>query len=283
MTKLAERLQAVAGEKGIALSIIKNNEIFPYINEAGEMQIKTIFPVSKPEFVIFWDKDIVLAEYLEKLGLRLFNRSVAIAACDDKAKMHIALAEKGIAMPKTIVAPLTFYEQDLSEDYLREAEKQLGFPMIIKEVCGSFGMQVYQVNDRQGLVQKISELTNKNFILQEMIKSSYGKDIRVNIIGDQVIGAMLRENLSDFRANITLGGKATPIQLNDEQKKMALQAHHILGLDFSGVDLLFSEDASPILCEVNSNVNFLSFEVATGIDFAGQLIDYVISEMKCGD
>ena len=39
---------------------------------------------------------------LEKRGVRLFNRAQAIADCDDKMQTHIALADNGIPMPKTL-------------------------------------------------------------------------------------------------------------------------------------------------------------------------------------
>ncbi|HXK82884.1 MAG TPA: RimK family alpha-L-glutamate ligase, partial [Clostridiales bacterium] len=39
----------------------------------------------KPDFIIFWDKDIILAKALEQMGFRLFNSAEAIELCDDKA------------------------------------------------------------------------------------------------------------------------------------------------------------------------------------------------------
>ncbi|MEG2453651.1 MAG: RimK family alpha-L-glutamate ligase, partial [Clostridia bacterium] len=60
------------------------------------------------DFVLFWDKDVKLAAYLEKCGYKVFNSARAIAICDDKALTSLALLNKGIAMPKTIFAPMTF-------------------------------------------------------------------------------------------------------------------------------------------------------------------------------
>ena len=39
---------------------------------------------NKPDFAIFWDKDIYLAERLEKSGVRLFNNKRAVMLCDNK-------------------------------------------------------------------------------------------------------------------------------------------------------------------------------------------------------
>ena len=140
-------------------------------------------------------------------------------------------------------------------------------------------MQVYLVSGRKELEAKIMEMGNRNFIMQEYIESSVGKDIRINIIGDKIIGAMERSNPSDFRANITLGGEGRFIELNKEQEEIALNAHKAFKLDFSGVDLLYGSKGEPILCEVNSNVNYVSFEQASGINFSGLLLDYIVENL----
>ena len=138
----------------------------------------------------------------------------------------------------------------------------------------------YLIKDKEEFIKKVTELNKRNvdFIMQENIKSSYGKDIRVNIIGNKVIGAMLRESDKDFRANISQGGKGKLINLTTEQEEIALKAHKVLGLDFSGVDLLFGEDNKPILCEVNSNLNFLSFEELWGKSFGAEILKYILEE-----
>ena len=60
------------------------------------------------DFCLFWDKDVQLAAQLEGLGMRLFNSSDAIAACDDKALTYLRLKPCGIPMPETVIAPKTF-------------------------------------------------------------------------------------------------------------------------------------------------------------------------------
>ena len=38
----------------------------------------------RPDFVLFWDKDIYLAQMLEQQGMRLFNSARSIEICDNK-------------------------------------------------------------------------------------------------------------------------------------------------------------------------------------------------------
>ncbi|MCI6691615.1 MAG: RimK family alpha-L-glutamate ligase [Clostridium sp.] len=279
--ELVDSLVEDARKLGINLEAIKNTELIPMYDNNGEAKLIYSRKVEEPKFIIFWDKDVLLASHLEKMGYRVFNSSTAIKNCDHKGLMHLVLSNNSISMPKTIISPMIFDYLLNSEDYLINCYEALGESVIIKEAMGSFGMQVYLINNREEFINKVKDL-NKNkidFIIQENIKSSFGKDIRVNIIGDKVIGAMLRTSERDFRANISQGGKGTLVELNKEQEEIALKAHKVLGLDFSGVDLLFGENNKPLLCEVNSNLNFLSFEKIYGKGFGKKILEYILGEI----
>lgn len=278
--KLVEKLSNEGKKKGLNLRLVKNNQLMPIYSSFGKPEIKTIIDLDEPDFIIFWDKDILLAKHLELMGYRLFNAREAIENCDNKALMHLELSNQGIRMPKTLVGPFVFFQQNLSDEYFDRIFSELGQRIILKEAYGSFGMQVYQINSKEELQSRLIELGNRAFIMQEYIDTSFGRDIRVNIIGDKIVGAMERSNSSDFRANITLGGTGKFIELDDNQKEIALKAHKALKLDFSGVDLLYGKDNEPILCEVNSNVNYLSFEEASGINFSEKLLDYIMEKMQ---
>ncbi|MDV4150585.1 RimK family alpha-L-glutamate ligase [Clostridium sp. AL.422] len=279
--ELVDSLVIEAKKLNINLEAIKNAELIPMYDNNGEARLIHIKKAEEPKFIIFWDKDVLLASHLEKMGYRVFNSSNAIKNCDHKGLMHLVLSNNSIRMPKTILSPMIFDYALNSEDYLISCYETLGESVIIKESMGSFGMQVYLINNREEFINKVKEL-NKNridFIIQENIKSSFGKDIRVNIIGDRVVGAMLRESKTDFRANISQGGIGTLIELNKEQEELALKTHKALGLDFSGVDLLFGENNKPLLCEVNSNLNFLSFEKLWGESFGKKILEYILEEI----
>ena len=232
--------------------------------------------VSKPDFAIFWDKDIYLAERLEKSGERLFNSKIAVLLCDNKILMYQALNEKGIKTPRTFIAPKTFEGLNYSDrSFLDKVIKEIGFPIVVKEAYGSFGEQVYLANDLIELNKIIDNIGYKDFLLQEFIASSRGRDIRINVVGNKAIVSMLRENKNDFRSNISNGGTGSIYQPDKEFLALAVKAAEALGLDFAGVDVMFGEDG-PIICEVNSNPQFKSTLTATGINLADYIADYII-------
>ncbi|MBO5714476.1 MAG: RimK family alpha-L-glutamate ligase [Clostridia bacterium] len=233
-----------------------------------------------PDFVMFWDKDYYLADKLERQGLKLFNSASGMIMCDNKILTYRELEKHGIAHPKTIVCPKTFENvgyNDLS--FVDNAIEKLGLPIIIKEAYGSFGAQVYLAENSQKAKEIVNKIAPKEFVFQEFIKSSKGKDLRINVVGDKVVATVYRSNANDFRSNITLGGDKKPYQPSLEQQQTAINAVKALGLDFAGVDVMFGENDTPIVCEVNSNPHFKSTLECTGIDLALNIADYVIEKL----
>lgn len=229
------------------------------------------------DFILFWDKDVRLARYLELLGYPVFNSSEAIYACDDKSMTHLRLSGQGIPMPRTIIAPMTYDTIGYTNiGFLYTVAESLGFPMVIKECFGSFGQQVYLVNDMEELRLKVEQIGSKPMLFQEYIKFSHGRDIRLQVVGDKVIAAMYRySGDGDFRANLSIGGKMKEFHPTDKQCDLALQSCKILGLDFAGVDILFGQDDEPIVCEVNSNAHFKNIYDCTGVNAADAIISHI--------
>ena len=231
--------------------------------------------VTLPDFVLFWDKDIYLAKRLEATGLRLFNSASSVEICDNKILTSLCL--NGIVpLPKTVVAPKTFEGVGYcKKDFLKKAVDILGLPMIIKEAYGSFGKQVYLAATYEEAESIVNGLGGKEFLMQEYVQSSHGRDVRVNVVGGKVVSAMLRYNENDFRSNISNGGSMRPIALTEAQETVALKACTAIGLDFAGVDILFGEKDKPIVCEVNSNPHFESSYTCTGVDMSVNIIEYI--------
>ena len=265
------RLESAFLKREVSLSLYANSDLFSPIGEKIPFQ-------ESPDFVLFWDKDVSLAARIESEGIPVFNSARAIELCDNKAKTALAL--QGFPMPKTIIAPKTFPNIGYGEcEFLEGVIKQLGFPIVVKEAFGSFGAQVYLAKDEKELYDIVKKYEAEELIFQELIAESFGRDIRINVVGDKVCAAMLRKSENgDFRSNITLGGSMESYSPTKEEADLALTAVKKLGLDFAGVDILFGKDG-PLLCEVNSNAHFKSTYDCTGINLADCIAEHII--IKC--
>ena len=235
----------------------------------------------KPDFVLFWDKDIYLAQRLENLGIKLFNSSRAIELCDNKILMYQELAKHNIRIPKTFIAPKTFEGLGYTNlSFIDDIANQIGYPLVIKEAYGSYGEQVYLAKNKEEAASIINKIGYKDFLVQEFIKSSSGKDIRVNVVRDQQIVSILRENKTDFRSNISIGGVGSRFEPEQEYVDLAIKASLALGLDFSGVDVMFGENNKPIICEVNSNPQFVSTLKVTNTNLADFIAFYIAEYLR---
>lgn len=265
-------LSRAAQKRGIMLEIKTNDSLAVPLDQK-------IFGENRPDFVLFWDKDTELAKRMEKEGVRLFNTASAIEICDNKALTAKALVGK-VATPKTVIAPKTFEGVGYnSSKFIENATRVLGLPMIIKECYGSFGAQVYLAESLAHAKKIVASLGHKDFIMQEFISESRGRDVRVNVVGGQVISAMERYNENDFRSNISNGGKMKSTTITSDIEAVAIKTAEIIGLDFAGVDILFGKDG-PIVCEVNSNPHFKSSLECTGVDMSEKIMDYIAECLK---
>ncbi len=230
-----------------------------------------------PDFVIprtgsgttYFIKAII--RHLERLGVILINGSDAIDNVKDKLYTQQVLGQSSLPVPKTL---LVKYPIDI--DFV---EKNIGYPAIIKTLSGSFGAGVFLCENRTQLKQllKMAEITKPsyNIIIQEFIKDSYGKDLRVLVVNSKVVGCMMRQSIdNDFRANITRGGEGIPYQIDADIEWLGGESARLLNLDIAGVDLLFDGDGYSI-CEVNSSPGFEGMDKFTKTNVAEQIVTYV--------
>ncbi len=237
------------------------------------------------DFIIFYDKDVKLAKWFELQNIMVVNSSSAIAACDDKVNTYLKLANHNLPLIPTISCPKRFYSIDWIEyeQYLDAAIKELDFPMVVKECFGSYGHQVYLVNDKSALIKQLNILGNKEILLQKFIKTKDNSDFRVYIVNHQIISVIKRTNHNDFRANLTLGAKIENAILSPEQQALVIKVSRLLELDYGGIDLIF-DGKTTYLCEVNSNANFLNLRDFNQKNIACDIIKHIKGVLhKCMD
>ena len=271
-SELTDFFMKAAKEQKIRLSVVKNSDCFMGMFENKNLE--------KPDFVLFWDKDLLLAKYLESEKIPVFNSSTGIEICDDKRMTALRLNQEKIAQPLTIPAPMTYGNIGFSHlDILQQIEKNISFPMVVKEAYGSFGQQVYLVKNHEELVKRTKKLEKVPFLYQQYIAESKGRDLRLQVVGDQVVAAMERSSDHDFRANLSNGGKMKAYQPEKEAVDLAIQACKAVKCDFAGVDLLYGPRGY-LVCEVNSNAHFKNLWECTGIDTAWHILQYIRKKVE---
>src|SRR6187402_3241599 len=208
---------------------------------------------------------------LELMGARTPNTSDAILRARDKLRCHQLLAGQGIGLPATVFGD----NPDDTGDLLA----MLGPPPhVIKLNEGTQGagvMLTEKPSASRGVIEALRGLY-ANFLVQEFIAEAKGADLRCFVVGDRVVAAMRRQApKGDFRSNLHRGGTAKAVRATRAEMDTAVRAAKILGLGVAGVDLIRSK-RGPLVLEVNSSPGLEGIEHATGIDVAGEIIEYAV-------
>ena len=214
--------------------------------------------------------------HFERMGVPVINSSESIDNTKDKLYSHQILAQSNLDIPKTMLL-----KHPIDIDFV---SKNIGFPAIIKTISGSYGRGVFLAETKKQFKQLLTmaELSKPgyNIIIQEFVKDTWGKDLRVLVVNNKVVGCMMRQSTDeDFRANLTRGGEGFPYEVNDQIEWLSTESSKALDLDIAGVDLLFDNGGYKI-CEINSNPGFEGMENFTKKNIAEEIVQFI--KMKIG-
>ena len=209
---------------------------------------------------------------LEEYGVHIFNSPDSIEKSVNKFYTSAILDKQGLRSPRTIVT-----------ENFREAIRgfrELGEDVIVKPIFGSLGSGMTRVSDPEIAYRVFRSLESINsvFYLQEYIPHN-NTDIRIFVIGGEVVSAMKRAGKS-WKTNVSSGGKPMPYTPSEEEKEFSIKASEILGLDYTGVDLLPSENGDLYTLEVNSTPGWEGLQKVTKKNISEEIINYVISKLN---
>lgn len=210
----------------------------------------------------------------EQMDVYTPNTANGISNSRDKLRASQILARHGIGMPETA------FVRNRAD--VRQAIQSVGgAPVVIKLLEGTQGVGVIlapQVKVAEAIIETLHS-TKQNVLIQRFVSESAGRDIRALVVGDRVVAAMRRIAKGDeFRSNVHRGGSVEAVQLDPSYEQAAVRSAQIMGLKVAGVDMLESDDG-PLVMEVNSSPGLEGIEMATGLDVAGAIVDYIDNQV----
>ena len=217
-------------------------------------------------------EELGLAGTLEGVVPVLNPPSAALRAIH-KFATAVTLAEAGVRVPDALLA--------LSSDRLAAERGDFGEEAVFKTAIGTHGGGTWKVGPEDTVSAKVG---TRYAFLQSLVAppaaetvadggtataagEAPNRDVRVYVVGDEVVGAMFRYAPdNDWRTNVALGGaveNATD-ELPDAVVDTALEAAAVMDLDYAGVDLVEGADGWSVL-EVNPTAGFKGLFEATGV------------------
>ena len=156
--------------------------------------------------------------------------------------------------------------------------KGFEYPYVIKSCSGHGGSQVFLVNNRKEEEQAVKAMNGQEYVVQQCC-SDLGRDVRVYIIGNKIIKAVLRTSTESFKSNYSLGGKVQEYTLNNEEKAMVERIVDKLPLDYAGIDFTF-HNGKAVFNEIEDAVGARMLYQVSDIDIVEMYIKYILEKLS---
>ncbi len=217
-------------------------------------------------------RGIYALRLLAAAGIPTVNPYRTAATCWDKLLTSAALAEAGIPQPRTRVA--------FTPESALQAIEELGYPVVLKPLVGSWGRLLARINDRdaaEAILEHKDVLGNylhSIFYIQEYIRKP-GRDIRAFVIGDETIAAIYRGS-AHWITNTARGGQASNCPVTPELDDLCRRAAAAVGGGVLAVDVLEDPDRGLVVNEVNHTMEFRNSIHTTGVDIPARVAEFVL-------
>ncbi len=212
---------------------------------------------------------LAVVRQFDLMGVPVLNGAVSIARSRDKLRALQLLTRKNIDVPITVCAR--------SPSGVEAALELVGgCPAIVKLQQGTQGIGTMIAETPQAVHSLLETFwaMGQDIVLQEYVRESKGRDIRVIVVGGRVVASMRRvAKPGEFRSNLHRGGKGDAVALQRKHRSVAIRATKVMGLEVAGVDMLEGK-AGPKILEINSSPGLEGVERASGVDVAGAVIEH---------
>lgn len=223
-----------------------------------------------PDFAINRSRDYKIAELLEKKGIRVFNNSKVTKISNDKAATYEYLKNTVPFMPVLCDGiKIISDKQTVDTDFK--------YPYVIKTCKGHGGSQVFMVENSLQEKEVLQSIAKEKYIVQKVC-SDLGKDVRVYILGNEIVEAVLRTSKESFKSNYSLGGSVEKYELNEKEKEMVYAIIKKLPLDYAGIDFTF-HNGNAVFNEIEDAVGARMLYEVSEIDIVERFVRYIVD--KC--
>jgi [lysine-biosynthesis-protein LysW]--L-2-aminoadipate ligase len=194
-------------------------------------------------------------------------------ACGDKLTTSAVLSKAGVPQPRNVIA--------FTPESALNVIEQMGYPVVLKPVVGSWGRLLAKINDREAaeaiLEHKavLGSVQHSIFYIQEYIKKP-GRDIRAFVVGDKTVTAIYRKS-PHWITNTARGGEGEICQLTPELEDVCSRAAKAVGGGVLAVDVIEHPERGYLVNEINHTMEFHTTQPVTGIDIADLMVEYVVA------
>lgn len=220
-----------------------------------------------------YGRGLYATQVLNAWGIPTVNRSAVALVCGDKLATTAALQAAGVPQPDVRVA--------FTPEAALAAMDEVGYPVVLKPVIGSWGRMVARLNDREAAEavlehrEVLGNYQQQIYYIQEFV-SKPGRDIRAFVVGDETIAAIYRTS-PHWITNTARGGVASNCPVTPELNALCVRAARAVGGGVLAMDVFEHPARGLVINEINHTMEFHSSVGPTGVDIPGRIIDYTLA------
>lgn len=222
-----------------------------------------------PDFAIVRTICPELSEELEGFSVPVFNPAAVSRICNDKGKT-IDFIKKNSEVP--VIETTRYANRELSGTLMRRYPGH-----VIKSVDGHGGREVFFTSDP--FPQIVRGIGTSDFIIQPFVRGK-GRDVRVYVIGTEIIAAVERTSVDGFRSNFSLGGRVRLYPLGQEERHLVETVCRLFDFGMVGIDFIIDETGSFILNEIEDVVGArMLYQCQPGIRLLEKYFTFILDKL----
>ena len=227
------------------------------IDECGQPTCQRNGVNLHPHAVLSRQRNALISEHFERMGVPVFNNARVCAICNDKRITYQFL--QGLPMPRTVfLSPVQTLPPFGTQ-----------FPVILKPACSHGGDRVLLVHNETEWQEAARQILPEP-ALQQNVVTEAGRDLRVYVLHGRILAGVMRTAQSGVVSNFKKGGHVALHELTNEERTLAqavIERFEKAGapLHMAGVDLLY-DHGQPVIGEVEDVVGSRMLYQTSAID-----------------
>lgn len=166
-----------------------------------------------------------------------------------------------------------FIKENYKQKYISIIEKNIAYPIIIKDPFKDRGKGVFYVKNNKELEKILTDNYDKWLLIQECIENVW--EYRVVVVGGKIVACFKRYNPNSYKNNIFKDTIFEEIKLEENKKEEIISLVNKYGIEFAGIDILIGKDNQQYYLEINSEPQFQRAEKVCDQNIIKELMLYI--------
>ena len=270
-----------------------------FADELSEDIIDDVISKDRPDFCIVRTMYTPVYKVLESRGIRCFNSYKVSYLTDHKGRCieYIREYTSVPVVPTTVISCAGDRSggDDVMSGEIISKKSFINVPEIIdhlknypgyviKSATGHGGSEVMRLTD-ETLSAARSWLAKGDLLLQPFIDGP-GEDVRVYVIGDEIVAAVKRKvgsgrmDSGEFRANASLGGDVSAYELSDVERQLVRQIIDQFDFGMVGIDFIIDKNGAFIFNEIENVVGArMLYRCCPDVDILDMYLRYIVGDL----